>query len=139
MSEIKGLTGITEKIRGYVGGKTIVRRRAVSSGRSTIFFDLYCGIEKNGAFPTIRHCIVYGQAADNLKDITKGFYVEVAGFIQTVGLRNKAGVLIMSDGVVLREERLISEDAHIIPKDIHRTGRQLPFGGESLALVGQTS
>lgn len=140
MIEHKGLTGIDENIRGFVGGKEIVRDKTLG-GRSRIFFDLCAGVEKlqDGKFPTWRHIIVYGQAADDLKDIIKGCYVEVVGFVQTVAMRDKAGLIISADGILLKEEHVISEKARHIPKEIYRQGRQLPFGSETLAPVGQTS
>ena len=140
MTENKGLTGIEENIRGFVGAKAIIRDKTLG-GRSRIFFDLCSGIEnlRAGVYPTWRHVICYGQAADNLAKITKGCYVEVIGFVQTSVMKDGAGNIIVENGIPLKEERLISEKARHIPKDVYRQGRQIPFDGEALAPVGQTS
>ena len=134
----KWLTGIFENIQGHVGAKAIVRDRTLK-GRSRIFFDLAVGVanERQGVFSTWRHCIVYGDGADNLKDIVKGSYVEVSGFIQTVAMRDKTGEFLTIDGIVQKEEHLISEKARHVPESEYRAGRQLPLAGETLAPVGQ--
>jgi hypothetical protein len=134
----KWLSGIFENIQGNVGSKAIVRDKT-KKGRSRIFFDLAVGVpdEKRGVFSTWRHCIVYGDGADNLKNIVKGSYVEVSGFVQTVAMRDKTGEFLVLDGIVQKEEHLISEKARHVPGSEYCAGRQLPLVGETLAPVGQ--
>lgn len=132
-------TGIFESIQGHVGSKPVIRDKTASTGRSRIFFDLAVGVadEKRGVYSTWRHCIVYGEGADNLKNIGKGSYVEVSGFVQTVAMRDKTGQFLMENDVILKEEHLISEKARHITEIEYRAGRQLPLVGETLAPVGQ--
>lgn len=124
----KWLTGIFENCHLFVGPRQIVRGIA-KNGKSRIFFDAAAGIpdESKWVYATWRHCIAYGEQADNLKNIAKGSYIEVSGFIQTVAMRDNSGEIVEHDDMVVKEEHLICVKTRHIPKEEYQNNRQMPL------------
>lgn len=104
----KGLTGIEETARGFVG-KT-VRYDKTLQGRPRLRFDIACGEadEPNGKYATWRHCFFYGDHATNLKDIKTGDLVKVSGWVVTEAILNDYSQIIMDkEGFPVKMEKLI--------------------------------
>jgi len=107
----KGLTGIEETARGFVG-KTVSYSKTLQ-GYPKLRFDIACGDEdaetaKQGKYPTWRHCFMSRDLAFSLKDLKTGDLVKVSGWVQTEAIFNDYGqVIIDKDGFPVKMEKLI--------------------------------
>jgi hypothetical protein len=83
MADLKGLTGIHEFARGFVGAK--IKYGQTLNGRPRVFFDIACGLteEAHGKYPTWRHCVVYDVSALALKNLKPGDLVHCNGWVST--------------------------------------------------------
>lgn len=79
----KGLTGIREDIRGFVGSKPAPKRDQTIKGRPRIKFCLASGKtdENAGKFPVWRFCIGYDKVYDDLKGLHVGSLVKASGWL----------------------------------------------------------
>lgn len=85
MTKEKGLTGIREDARGFVGSRPAPEYDRTKNGRPRIKFCIACGKtnEDDGKYPTWRYCIGYDKVAEILKDIKVGNLVKVSGWVST--------------------------------------------------------
>ena len=79
----KGLTGIREDARGFVGNRPLPVLDRTMNGRSRIAFIMACGKndERSGKFPIWRYCVGYDKISDNLANLKVGDLVKVSGWL----------------------------------------------------------
>jgi hypothetical protein len=125
----KGLTGIEETARGFVG-KTVSYGKTLS-GKPKIRFDIACGDsdEQNGKFSTWRHVYIYGDVAFSLKDLKHGDLVKVTGWVQTEGLFNEfhQAIIDQSTGLQVKTEKLICFKGEKVSYEKKPQEKQLEF------------
>lgn len=135
MSESKGLTGINEIARGFVGGK--VKFGTTINGRPKIYFDIACGItdESTGHYPTWRHCVLYDNNALELKGLKPGNLVRVSGWVTTEYMLDEhyKPIVDVNTGLPIKMERLICYKGEILNYVKKIKENQLPLA------VGQAS
>jgi len=88
MVKEKGLTGIREDARGFVGSRPPPEYDRTKKGRPRIKFCIACGKtdEESGKYPTWRFCIGYERIAEILKGVKVGNLVRVSGWVATEAL-----------------------------------------------------
>lgn len=88
--EAKGLTGIREEARGFVGSKPPPIYDSTKNDRPRIRFNIACGQNKEeaGKYTTWRYCIGYDAVAQILKNLQIGDLVKVSGWITTECLKD---------------------------------------------------
>lgn len=109
MSKERGLTGIEERARGFVGGVQSIKFYYVGTGRACLRFDISCNkpdAEKL-KFTIWRHCVVYGEMAEDFKNIRPGDLVAVRGWLELEARRDDYGRPIVEDGQIVKRETLI--------------------------------
>ena len=120
MAKEKGLTGIHEVARGFVGRTPVPKLDTTKNGRSRIRFTIACGQnnESSGKFPTWRYCIAYGQVAEQLSNLKTGMLVKCIGWLSTEAMLDEYYRPITDDkGLPQRKEHLILHEAEIIEYD----------------------
>jgi hypothetical protein len=131
----KGLTGINETARGFVGAK--IKLGKTLAGRPRAIFDIACGVtdESLGKYPTWRHCVVYDDYALALSKLKPGNLVHVSGWVTTENMIDEyyKPIIDVNTGLVIKIEKLICYKAEI--KEYLKTinNKQLPLA------VGQAS
>lgn len=103
----EGLTGIKEKATGFVGRQPLADKTI--SGKSRMRFELACGENKEefNKFTTWRHCIVYGDKIEPIKNIKKGDLVTVHGWVTTEAVLDEEGKQLLREGRIVTREYLI--------------------------------
>jgi len=127
----KGLTGIREEARGFVGRKPLFD--FTKKGRARIRFDIYCG-ENNieaGEYSTLRHCVAYGEQAENLKLLDKGSLVKCVGWITSEHLRDENNNIVIYNGTSKIIERLILYKGEVQSYE-KSDGTQLPLNDKAV-------
>lgn len=81
----KGLTGIREDARGFVGSRPLPLKDKTTKGRARIKFIIACGKndENTGKLPTWRFCVGYDKVTDDLDKVKVGDLVKVSGWLTT--------------------------------------------------------
>lgn len=124
----KGLTGIREVARGFVGRQRLSYDRT-SNGKTRLRFDLACGITNPefNKYSTWRHCVAYGPVADLLRTIKVGDLVRVCGWVSTEAVLNDYMQPLIENGKMVFHESLVLFDGDILEHDMTKTIRQLPL------------
>ena len=115
MSE-KGLTGIREDARGFVGSHPQPKMDYTKQGRARLRFSIACGRsnKQNGKYPTWRFCIAYGEVAESLKELKTGDLIKVSGWVSTEWQIDEYYKPVVDDrGVIQIREFLILYKAEI--------------------------
>lgn len=139
MPGLKGLTGGKENCDILIGKKP--RFSLTTQGKIKVNFDGAFGINdaENLKFPTWRHCVAYGEKAENLRTAIVGSLVRVYGFIETEGKRDENGKPIIENGQIQKQETLICLNTELIQRDgVGKTESQLRFGEKEQSQVEQT-
>lgn len=92
MANEKGLTGIREFARGFVGSKPAPVFDQTKAGRKRVKFIIACGMtnENMGKFPTWRFCVGYDDIATKyLAGLKVGDLVHVHGWLSTEWLTDE--------------------------------------------------
>lgn len=106
--ENKGITGISETARGFLGRNPQVDKTK-KDGKTRIRFQIACGHNQPERYKYAiwRYCIAYGDVADGLTDIRKGSLVKVRGWLTCEVVRDDNGFPVIHDGVPEKREYLI--------------------------------
>lgn len=124
---VKGLTGIREEARGFVGRRGL-KYDETSKGRPRIRFDIACGKsdEENGQYTTWRHCVGYDRVAELLKDIKQGYLVKCQGWVKTEAVLDEYYKPVIDEkGIAVKREYLILFAATISTPENTDSERQL--------------
>lgn len=115
----KGLTGIQETARGFVGSKPAPIFDETRKGRKRVRFIIACGKtnEECGKFPTWRFCVGYDDiATKHLKGLKVGELVKVWGWLSTEWLTDEYFKPVRDDNEnVIKRDFLILFKAEILP------------------------
>lgn len=117
MTSEKGLTGIREDARGFVGNRPAPKYDTTRVGRSRIKFCIACGQsnESVGKYPTWRFCVAYAGIADYLKDLRVGNLVKVSGWVSTEILKDELNQPVLNEKDRTKtKEHLIVYKAEIV-------------------------
>ena len=121
MVDTKGLTGIREDARGFVGSKPPpIHDTTTKNNRTRIRFNIACGRnqEELGKFTTWRQCVAYSAVADILKALRVGDLVKVSGWVTTECVRDEYYKPVQdSEGRTKQREYLIVYKAEIIERE----------------------
>lgn len=105
----RGLTGIEETARGFVG-KTVSFGKTLT-GKPKLRFDIACGDsdEQLGKYATWRHVFMSGDIALKLKDLKTGDLVKVTGWVETEGIFDdyRKPIVDINTGLPVKVEHLI--------------------------------
>lgn len=116
----KGLTGIREVSRGFVGNRPNPVYDTTIRGRPRIRFDIACGKpeENVGKFATWRHCVGYDVIAQKLKSLKVGDLVSCQGWVSTEWMKDEYQKPILDDeGRYRTKEYLILFQAEVILRE----------------------
>ncbi len=121
----ESLTGCTENIRCFLGNKPVIKK--TKAGIKTAYFDVSWGIHdvNAGKIGTWRHCIAYDKEAEIVKELKRGAYLELAGWITTNPLYNENGMRLLSDGKPVTREYLIVKSVIIRQREKSNPTKQL--------------
>jgi len=120
MIKEKGLTGIREDARGFVGSRPAPKVDSTLNGRSRIAFCIACGKnnEKAGKFPTWRYCVGYDQVAKDLSKLKVGDLVKVNGWMITEWQTDEYYKPVLDDkGKIRTREILVLYKAEIYQRE----------------------
>jgi hypothetical protein len=140
MPGMRGITEGTENCRLLIGKKP--RFDLTTQGKIRVKFDGAFGINEpeNLKYATWRHCIAYGDKAENLRTAIVGSLVRVYGFIETEGKRDEFGKLIIENGQIVKVETLICLNTELLQKDkVKSNEEQMRFEDNQGIEVGQTN
>lgn len=81
MTKEKGLTGIIENVRGFVGNRPMPLFDITTKGKSRIKFIMACTQEdeRHNRLTLWRYCVGYDKTAEKIKDIKPGDRVRAMG------------------------------------------------------------
>lgn len=116
MVKEKGLTGIHEVARGFVGRTPYPKLETAKNGRPKIKFTIACGVreEESGKYPTWRYCIAYGDIAVKLKELKTGMLIKCIGWVSTQAMLDDYYKPVKDDkGMPVKKEYLILHEAEI--------------------------
>lgn len=117
MAKEKGLSGIHETARGFVGSRPAPKFDSTRQGKSRIRFCIACGQndEQQGKFPTWRFCVGYGAVVDKLRGLRVGNLVKASGWVSTEWETDEYSNPVQNErGVTRTRETLILYDAEVV-------------------------
>jgi len=117
MTEEKGLTGIREDARGFVGSYPQPKVDYTKSNRARIKFSIACGRSDkgNGKYPTWRFCVAYSEIAESLRTLRVGNLVRVSGWVSTEWQIDEYYKPVVDErGVIQTKEFLIVYKAEVV-------------------------
>lgn len=126
MEKFKGLTGCREECQVLIG--TNPGRGFTGSGREYFICEAAFGGDEPSSykFATWRHVVAYGQHAEALHDAVKGSLIQIRGWIETEGKKDKSGKVITENGRIVKQETLIVEYAELLQRE-RNIGHQSSF------------
>lgn len=114
----KGLTGISETARGFIGRSILFDK--TQRGRDRVRFDIYCGETKPelNKYPVIRFCVGYdAEIIKLMRDARRGSLVKVWGWLSAEGKKDDNGETEMANGRVQLRETLILYKVEVLSVD----------------------
>ena len=125
MTDYNGLTGAEENIKGHVGINPCMRK--TGDGKPVFLFDISWGVNdiSKRRFNTWRHCLAYGNYAEQLKDVKKGDYIKVNGWITSNPVYDNDGELVYVNSKPVTKEYLIITSVLLLEKEKKPAVKQL--------------